>query len=105
MFTATDPAVIIVAYAGRSGHHNYDRGIRDHMSDAHWAMPGGDVKGRGYWTWRALTLAHLTLMGARYGASAEQFDAAQLAALETMRTVGVAPEAIAYAASALRIAA
>ena len=98
----TDAAVIQIAWRGKSGHHDYDRGIRDNMSDARWFGPTGDPKGQAYWTFRALTLAHLHLMDARYNATCEQIDAAQLAAIATMETLKVSPSGLEYARQGLR---
>jgi len=94
----TDPAVIVVAHRGHSGHPDYDRGIRDHMSEAR--RHPSDALGAAYWTWRALTLAWLHLMECRYGGDIDQFHYARHRAVETLERIGTPKSGVEYARSA-----
>lgn len=86
MTLPTDPAVLVVVCRERSGWSGYDRGIRDHMADAR--RHPSDVHAFTYWSYQALTLAHLHLLGERWG-SGDAFIAARSLALASLDGYGM----------------
>lgn len=81
MILPTDPAVLVAIATGRSGWSGYDRTIRDNLASARPTDPWGQT----YWWYRALTCAHLGLLGQRYNGSLALFRQAQRAAIASLR--------------------
>lgn len=67
-----------------SGHADYDRGVRDHTSDARFAHSKGDAYGLAYWGARAIALSLLADLGHRYDARPELREEAHLCAARIM---------------------